>query len=81
MLKQAHAQVESGLHVRRTDTGMLLSIHPPSKLAETLQSNVMSDEAVRDMSDVLRKDVFEPLLRTSRRWVATQLEHGLELSC
>lgn len=81
MLKQVHAQVESGLHVKCTDTGILLSIHPPSKLAEMLQSNVMSDEAVRDMSDLLCKDVFEPILRTSRRWVATQLEHGLELNC
>lgn len=80
ILTMMNNETEEIIQIVSDSSGMIVNVHPPSKLTSVLRP-VMEEEQIQQVSQILLKQVFKPMLHTSRRWKISHREQGAALEC
>ena len=73
-------ETEEIIEIVSDSSGMTVNVHPPSKLTSVLRP-VMEEKQIQQVSQILLKQVFKPMLHTPRRWKISHRERGAALEC
>ena len=80
ILTMMNNETEEIIQIVSDSSGMTVNVHPPSKLTSVLRP-VMEGEQIQQVSQILLKQVFKPMLHTPRRWKISHREQGAALEC